>query len=88
MVKGLTGEVHIVPLKMKDKKGKEIYLLTPQGDELWKIWEDGKVVSDVEETWAGKPKPKMTWWLQAATATGVVGWTSKSENLADIDNCK
>ena len=37
-VQGLTREVHTVPLKVKTKDGKNIFLLTYQGEGFWKIW--------------------------------------------------
>ena len=68
------------------KQGKEIYLLTYQGECFWKIWVDGNIKSDVEQDWDDK-RPKSTWWVQIKLSDGTAGWTKAVENFGEIDVC-
>lgn len=86
-VKGLTGEVHTVPMKIKRKSGKEFFLLTYQGEGFWKIWQDGAVISNVEQDWKEDKKPTSTWWVQIKLKDGTVGWTKETGNFGNMDAC-
>lgn len=86
-VTGVTGEVHTVPLKMKDKEGNEFFLLTYQGEGFWKIWKDGSVKPDVEQDWKEDKRPNSTWWVQIKLKDGTTGWTKEAGNFGNMDSC-
>ncbi|MBS1969445.1 MAG: hypothetical protein JSU04_04025 [Bdellovibrionales bacterium] len=86
-VTALTGEVHTIPMKVKTNEGKELYVLTSQGEGFWKVWEDGKVVENVTETWQTEKPVQSTWWIQIKLSNGVTGWTKESKNFGNKDAC-
>lgn len=87
-VEALTGEVHTVPLKVVDKEGKILYLLTYQGEGVWKAWDDGKVVEGIEEKdWEPRRMPEHAWWIQIKLKNGTVGWTKEPRNFGGNDSC-
>jgi len=86
-IRGITGEVHTVPLEIKDNDGNKIYLLTYQGEGVWKVWDNGAVKTSVGQNWDGDPRPKSTWWVQVKLSTGIIGWTNKTGNFGNMDAC-
>lgn len=82
-VTALTGEVHTVPLKMKEG----FYLLTYEGEGFWKIWQNGKVKSEVKKNWKSEQRPQSTWWVQIKLPDGKIGWTQEVKNFGNMDSC-
>jgi hypothetical protein len=99
-VQGVTGEVHTKPMKVKVKthpgaeplpkeikNGDDVYVLTSQGEGFWKVWKNGRVISDVSECWDEANIPESTWWVKIKLKDGTTGWTKSSENFSGIDAC-
>src|SRR3954452_13121839 len=86
-VQGVTGEVHTVPLKVKLKSGKEVYMLTRMGEGFWKTWDKGRVVESDDENLDKGTAPKSTWWVQIRLPNGVMGWSKSPENFGNVDAC-
>lgn len=88
-ITAMTGEVHTEPLKIKDRDGKEIYLLTYEGEGTWTTWQDGAVVNGVQQNWSTDKTPKSDWWIQVKTPNfEAVGWTKESKNFSDPVGCE
>lgn len=98
IVRGVTGEVHTIPLKIKVsldstsassselRDGDEVYLLTYQGEGFWKVWKNGKVIDGVFER-EGKERPQSVWWVQIKLKDGKTGWTRRPEDFGNKDAC-
>ncbi len=86
-VRGLTGEVHTIPLKAKTKAGREVYMLTYLGEGFWKIWDNGAVKQSGDDALNAHARPQSTWWVRIGLPNGTVGWTKQPENFGNIDAC-
>lgn len=88
-VTAVTGEVHSQPLKIQTKQGKDIYLLTYEGEGYWTVWQDGKVLDGVEQNWTTDLTPKSDWWIQVKVPNSATqGWTKESKNFEDPYGCE
>ena len=94
-VLAMTGEIHSVPLQIVSphdypnagvKAGDTIYLLHYVGEGFWKVWHNGKLV-EIDDLPQKGQKPKITWWVQLKTATGIIGWSIERHNFENQDAC-
>ena len=92
-VRGVTGEVHSIPMraiaKHDDpqtglKAGDVIYVLHYEGEGFWKVWHKGKLIETGDVPEKG---PRSTWWVQIKTASGAVGWAISHSNFDNQDAC-
>jgi dipeptidyl aminopeptidase/acylaminoacyl peptidase len=108
VVKARTGVVYTRPTKLEVvwdhapfRKGETVYVLTYQGEGVYKVWHRGQIVSSVVSFPVDPPcnspspacwgildgRPESTWWIQIETPSGQVGWTDQAGNFGNTDAC-
>jgi dipeptidyl aminopeptidase/acylaminoacyl peptidase len=108
VVKARTGVVYTRPAKLEVvwdhgpfRKGEVVYVLTYQGEGMYKMWRRGEIISSdmffpVDPPCQGpspacwgklEGKPESTWWVQIETPSGQVGWTDQPDNFGNKDAC-
>lgn len=108
VVKARTGVVYTRPAKLEVvwdhgpfRKGEVVYVLTYQGEGMYKVWRRGEIISSdvffpVDPPCQGPSpacwgkldgRPESTWWIQIETPSGQVGWTDQPEHFGNKDAC-
>lgn len=108
VVKARTGVVYTRPAKLEVvwdhgpfRKGEVVYVLTYQGEGMYKVWHRGEIISSdvffpVDPPCQGPSpacwgkldgRPESTWWIQIETPSGQVGWTDQPDNFGNKDAC-
>jgi hypothetical protein len=94
-VKGMTGEVRSIPVKMRathnismtDIKADDIfYVINYIGEGSWKIWHKEKFTT-VHQADVKITKPETTWWVKVKDAKGNIGWSLSDGNFSNQDAC-
>jgi hypothetical protein len=108
VVMARTGVVYARPAKLEVvwdhepfRKGEIVYVLTYQGEGIYKVWRLGEIISADVILPVGPPcqspspacwgkldsTPESTWWVQIETPAGQVGWTDQPEHFGNKDAC-
>lgn len=73
------------------RPGDLLYLLTYEGEDVFKIWYRGKVFE--ANTYMNQKdikvlnRPQAVWWIKVKNNRGQVGWTKQNQNFGDMDAC-
>ena len=73
------------------RPGDTLYLLTYEGEDVFKIWYRGKIFE--ANTYMNQKdiklldRPQAVWWVKVKNSRGQVGWTKQNQNFGDIDAC-
>lgn len=108
VVKARTGVVWTRPAKLEVvwdhepfRRGEIVYLLTYEGEGVFKVWQRGEIVRSVVSFPVDPPcngpspvcwgklggRPESTWWVQIETPSGQVGWTDQPDHFGNKDAC-
>jgi Tol biopolymer transport system component len=108
VVQARTGVVWTRPAKLEVawdhgpfRKGEVVYVLTYQGEGMYKVWRRGEIISSdvffpVDPPCQGPSpacwgkldgSPESTWWVQIETPAGQVGWTDQPDHFGNKDAC-
>jgi hypothetical protein len=98
-----TGEVHTVPVKVKYHRplgftggaspsgpledGETVWALTFQGEDYWKVWKDGEIITEVPLHLPDKKAPASTWWVKIRLPDGLTGWIKEAHNFGNKGDC-
>jgi hypothetical protein len=94
-VLGLTGEVHVKPVRLvaaRDygpvHKGAIFYALHPLGEGYWVAWYQGKLVEvEFDNNEVPYEHQHWLWWVKIRTRGGQVGWVLDNLRFDNQDAC-